>query len=241
MKNNNLYVAIVVVTYNRLSCLKKCIECLKKQTYSNSEIIIIDNASTDGTSEYASSLTGVTYIRLNENNGGSYGFSYAVKYASELENVDLVWGMDDDAYANADALEQLVGVYKNGRSLSDTALWSNSHSHKESYIHGKIEEIKSWTFVGFMLSVEMIKNIGIPRNDLFIFYDDAEYANRIRKYGFRIMKVHDSIIIHEGAIAKMGGVIIPLLKYLELQYHYNIFPIGSVIIQSGTYSLSKAA
>ena len=194
-------VATVVVTYNRLDCLKKCIQCLKEQTYLSNVIVVIDNASNDGTDKYCEDIKGITYIRLNENRGGSYGFYYGVKYASEL-GVDLIWGMDDDAYAQSDALEQLVSVYNKEFSIEDTALWSNSHSHKQSYTPGKIEDIRKWTFVGFMLSTSMVKKIGFPMEDLFIFYDDAEYAKRIKKNGFSIKKVHDSIIIHEGAINK---------------------------------------
>lgn len=195
-------VAIVVVTFNRVECLKKCIPCLKKQTYQNKEIIIIDNASTDSTEEYCKTLDNVKYVKLGENNGGSYGFYYGIREASESEGIDLVWGMDDDAYANPDALENLIQVYDNGYSPKEVALWSNSHSHKASYTPGLLEEIRTWTFVGFMLSVDMIKKIGFPRNNLFIFYDDAEYANRILKNGYKILKVHDSIIIHEGAVVK---------------------------------------
>ncbi len=205
MDNNNYYsVTTIVVTYNRLECLKKCINCLKKQTYKNNTIVIIDNASTDGTEAYCRNLEGIRYERLEENKGGSYGFYYGVKYAAELKK-DLVWGMDDDAYPNEDALSKLVDVYKTGLSIETTALWSNSHSHKETYTPGLVEDIKKWTFVGFMLSKKMIDVIGYPRNDLFIFYDDAEYAKRIKKHGYLLKKVHDSIIIHEGAINKANN------------------------------------
>lgn len=48
----------VVVTYNRLSLLKECLSALENQTYPIQRIVIVDNCSTDGTSEFLDSLTG---------------------------------------------------------------------------------------------------------------------------------------------------------------------------------------
>lgn len=227
----DLKVAIVVVTYNRLECLKKCLSCLKDLSYKDRCIIVIDNASTDGTLDYCKNLGEIVYKRLDENNGGSYGFYYGLKCASELD-VDLVWGMDDDAYATKDSLTELVKIYKNKSDLSNFALWSNSHSHKDNNCPGKVEEIKTWTFVGFMLSKSMIQEIGLPKNDLFIFFDDAEYAKRILKFGHKLYKVHDSIIIHEGAVKKstdsqffeksLFGIIIKLQKLPSWKWYYMI-------------------
>jgi glycosyltransferase involved in cell wall biosynthesis len=46
----------VIVTYNRLSLLKECISALKNQTYKINKIYIINNNSTDGTSDYLQEL-----------------------------------------------------------------------------------------------------------------------------------------------------------------------------------------
>lgn len=71
---------------------------------------------------------------------------------------------------------------------------------------GGVDDIGHWTFVGFFLSTELIKTIGFPRNDLFIFFDDAEYGFRITKQiKRRIYRVNDSIIIHEGTIKKVNN------------------------------------
>lgn len=45
-------VTAVVVTYNRKTLLKECIESLLAQTYKNLDILVIDNASTDGTEDF---------------------------------------------------------------------------------------------------------------------------------------------------------------------------------------------
>ena len=45
-------VIVVVVTYNRKVLLKECLDALLSQKYQNFNILVIDNASTDGTKEY---------------------------------------------------------------------------------------------------------------------------------------------------------------------------------------------
>ena len=53
MKNNIL---TVVVTYNRIEMLKQCTSSIKNQTLQSFDILIVDNASTDGTGDYMSSI-----------------------------------------------------------------------------------------------------------------------------------------------------------------------------------------
>ena len=197
---NDISVGIVVVTYKRLKCLERCIEKLTKQSYTNVRIYLIDNHSNDGTKQFCRNLSidNFSYYELDDNLGGSYGFAYGIQQAI-CENNDLIWGMDDDAYPEIDACEKIVKAYE--KYGDNIVYWSNSilysRKRKEKY-----DEVKGWTFVGFALSKKMIEKIGLPRNDLFIFYDDLEYAKRIRKSGGKIMLVDDSVIVHEGFINK---------------------------------------
>ncbi|HNI97154.1 MAG TPA: glycosyltransferase, partial [Leptospiraceae bacterium] len=65
------------VTYNRKSLLERCILALKSQTYSDFEILVINNGSTDGTSDWLAE-NGIPYI-TQENSGGAGGFYRAVE------------------------------------------------------------------------------------------------------------------------------------------------------------------
>ena len=78
------HVGTIVVTYNRRNLLKDCIEALLKQNYKKQEILIIDNASTDGTKEYIDNLIDnkkVFYFNTGANLGGAGGFNYGVREA----------------------------------------------------------------------------------------------------------------------------------------------------------------
>ena len=107
MRNNR--VAAVVVTYNRLPLLQKCIESLRAQT-APCDILVVNNASTDGTGPWlaAQKTAGVLLARdTGENLGGAGGFNYGMRWALEA-GYDYLWLMDDDCLPQPDALEKLL-------------------------------------------------------------------------------------------------------------------------------------
>lgn len=185
----------ITVTYNRRELLRKNICLLLKQTVQLSKIYIIDNCSTDGTYEYIKDLIDnnakIKYIRLNENLGGSGGFYEGIKHACG-EKHNFLWGMDDDAFPETNALEELITAYK--EIDKECCLWSNCH--KEMF-DNNIKKVSYWMFVGFFMPISIVEKVGLPRKDFFIYHDDTEYSYRIIKKGFDIYKIKKSIIDHK--------------------------------------------
>ena len=103
----------IVVTYNRLSLLKESINALLNQTHPLNKIVIVDNHSTDGTSDYLANLAKENSIfqivTMEQNVGGSGGFSEGVKQAA-YAHADWMWLMDDDTIPQEDALDGLTGL-----------------------------------------------------------------------------------------------------------------------------------
>lgn len=69
----NKKVAAIVVTFNRITLLKECIEALRKQSYADFSIIVVDNGSTDGTNLWLSEQGDLIVVK-QENLGGAGGF-----------------------------------------------------------------------------------------------------------------------------------------------------------------------
>lgn len=123
-------VAAVVVTYNRLALLKRCVGCLRGQT-ALCDILIVNNASTDGTEEWLAAQADLLSRNTGSNLGGAGGFNYGMRWAVEAE-FDYVWVMDDDTLPKPDALEKLLeanGLLKGDYGwLSSVALWTDGSS-----------------------------------------------------------------------------------------------------------------
>lgn len=205
-------VAAVVVTYNRKELLKECITSLLHQTYDSLDVIIVDNASTDGTHELVKSSfisSRVKYINTGTNLGGAGGFQFGVRKAAQME-YDYLWLMDDDSIPTANALEELLKAAKklgNFGFLSSKVLWKDqtmcrmnipkvSLNQKLKNFNGNPKQIIMGTFVSFFVPVHVIKEVGLPIKEFFIWADDLEYSRRIsRRYPSYF--IPSSIIIHK--------------------------------------------
>jgi len=187
-------VAAVVVTYNRLPLLKQCVDCLRAQT-AICDILIVNNASTDGTEEWLVVQTSLLSRNTGSNLGGAGGFNYGMRWAVEA-GYDCVWVMDDDTLPKPDALEKLLEADEilkgNYGWLSSVALWTdgseckmNRQKLKKSYYdyspilkYGLVQAEQA-TFVSLFLRREAILRVGLPIKEFFIWGDDIEFTRRI--------------------------------------------------------------
>lgn len=209
----NRNTAAVVVTYNRKDLLTENIQCLLAQKPEIPAIIIIDNHSTDGTKEAIQQFIDknqIQYCDTGANLGGAGGFSFGIKYAAE-KGYEYVWVMDDDCMPNPDALaaffaadEQLKGQYG---FLSSKVLWKDGNLctmnlQRETLTHNlqgfekNLQPVVMASFVSLFLPTKIIKEMGLPIKEFFIWTDDWEYTRRIsRKY--KCYAVADSVVVHK--------------------------------------------
>lgn len=210
-------ISAVVVTYNRLNCLKKVIGCLKKQTHTLSNIIIINNGSNDGTTEWLKQQFDIIVIN-QENVGGSGGFYRGIQEAIKFEN-EWIWCMDDDVYPRKDCLEKLLKedkpnigilcpkrIQANKVFISEYKKLNLSNPFKKLHqsrlltkdiVKGLPIEIEGMVFEGPLIKRCVIEQIGLPNKDLFIFYDDTDYSYRCVLAGYKVIYIPEAILDKE--------------------------------------------
>lgn len=215
-------VAVVIVTYNRSALLRGCLDGLAAQTRPADAVYVVDNASTDDTAAVLAARDDLPLVpmHLTENTGGAGGFHTGVKAAYD-DGFDRIWLMDDDVVAAPDCLAQLVEhggpaamvvrqgpdgvlVEKSATRFDlanplaikpkTSSVDSDYSSRDQMPVTVPLENV---AFEGFMVSREVVARVGLPDPTYFIFYDDCDWAIRIRRAGFPIVAVRDAVMTRQ--------------------------------------------
>lgn len=218
--------ACVIVTFNRKALLKRCLKAVCRQSYKPTTVFVVDNASTDGTLEavrgwgyYNKEINGVSfeYVLNAINEGGAGGFCLGLKTAANsAQKFDAYWVMDDDGEPEEHCLEELVRFlgqrdYIAPIVLSDENRTSCSFIPNKSYAEVLREAdengvLEGWAspFNGILFSARLVKTIGYPKKEMFIWGDEINYQIRAEKAGFhRMTNVH---AIHYHPVDRMKSI-----------------------------------
>jgi GT2 family glycosyltransferase len=208
-----------VVTFNRGGLLMECLESVFAQTHPVEHVLLVDNASTDGTPELLRERgfldrPELRYVRLDENLGSSGGFAEAVRLAREGD-CDWLWLVDDDSSATPEAVETLLAaapaadpgvaalcpkvVYASGE------LDRNQRGHfrrrliplpDSAYVAGTYPDLGFLSFVGTLVRSGAARSVDPPKAEFFVWGDDVEYSFRLRTRG-RIVLVPEAVMVHK--------------------------------------------
>jgi GT2 family glycosyltransferase len=196
-------VVATIVTHNRRADLVECLHALTRQTRPADAVIVIDNASTDGTPQVLAERRGICVIRLESNIGGAGGFRRAIDEGLAAD-ADYLWVMDDDCLPSADALERLTDAAAAHRATErlagfvPTVIFSQAHRPCGFVFSPALAagELDGGPFLGLLLTADACRAIGPVRDDFFIREDDTEYCIRLRIAGWRFRAVPDATVSH---------------------------------------------
>ncbi len=220
-------VCAVVVTYNRKALLRQCLAALREQTRRPDRVLVVDNASTDGTREMVRDEFGeAELLALPENAGGAGGFHAGLRAAHE-GGADWSWLMDDDTIPAPDALAELLAaparLLETPLLLSSRALWSDGSLHPMNEPSFKREPehfidscergllpLRMATFVSLLVRRATVERFGLPLAHYFIWSDDIEYTARVLRDGPHGYFVPSSVVEHRTrsahtAVTETGG------------------------------------
>lgn len=213
--------AVVVVTYNRLKLLKECLQQVENQTISAKRIIVVNNASTDGTAVYLGENKAkdrrYRIIACEENLGGAGGFKKGIQAFTEGKE-DCVLMIDDDAILEKDYMEKIIEArrrYPDYQAFAGTVMTSGRidtfHRRNiarpglrlincpENSYTGEVEDrpfaCDIASFCGMVVNRELVGKVGLPCSEYFIWFDDTDYSMRINRYT-RFLVIPDARLDH---------------------------------------------
>jgi rhamnopyranosyl-N-acetylglucosaminyl-diphospho-decaprenol beta-1,3/1,4-galactofuranosyltransferase len=204
-------VVAVVVTFNRLALVQRLVGRLR-EIGALEEVLVVDNASTDGTGDWLEDQHDLVVRRLDRNRGGAGGFHEGLRLAME-RGADLAWLMDDDGLPDRDCLERLlehdldfwgpvvVDEADPGRLVfpirvpGGTRVVHRVPDVEAAATAGVISDVVI-PFNGVLVTRELVERIGLPREEYFIWGDDHEYRLRAERAGGRVATVVGARVQH---------------------------------------------
>lgn len=198
-------VCAVVLTYNRKDLLNRCLAALVAQTRRCDRIIVIDNASNDGTPELLDQRwkPAVNAYLLPNNIGAAGGFTLGMQLGYQT-GADYLWVMDDDVIAAPDALERLIaaedlliarnyaapfvissarcpkGLPTNVPEIDRRCNALNYSNWPDLLEYGMVPVTRA-TFVSILLPRATLHQHGLPIPAMFIWGEDSEFTLRITR------------------------------------------------------------
>lgn len=205
-------IAAVIVTYNRKELLEQCLQAVLQQKPAAPDILVFDNASSDGTRQMMLQKykrPSIRYFCSEKNLGGAGGFCRAIETAVLLGYKKL-WIMDDDTIAQETALERLLAadaaqkgnygflgsrvLWKDGRPCVMNRQRNTVFRDVDDAVQGLTPVVMS-SFVSLFLDALRVREFGLPIEDFFIWCDDWEYTRRI-SLCYPCYLVPDSRVVH---------------------------------------------
>ncbi|HEY5638945.1 MAG TPA: glycosyltransferase [Dehalococcoidia bacterium] len=214
--------SIVIVTHNGADAVRRCLDSIRQQTEDVPyELIIVDNASVDGTPTYLSTLTDAQVVLNDENRGFAAGCNQGLQLAKGdyllLLNPDTVvtegWLKRLIAHAERDHEVGAVGPVSNGTGELQLDLLAEAQfediEQMQDYARrvAKKNRGKAWDFhrlAGFCILVkrEVFERVGELDEQFGIgYFEDDDYCKRIRNAGYRLLIARDVFIHHEGGVS----------------------------------------
>jgi GT2 family glycosyltransferase len=243
-------VTAVVVTYNRLELLEQCLARLQAQSMPPHSVLVVDNASTDGTESYFAvrRAPGLHYLRLGENFGGAGGFANGLRAAVEA-GADWVWMMDDDAEPHPTALEELMrvatdpgNIYGSVATKGTSTSWATTLLGPPLSVVDKTSAIppcaavQSLPFLGFLVHRSIVGKIGLPDAGYFIAADDVEYCLRAQRAGVILYIAGRSRIEHPKSSARSLRFMGRTVVYLKLPPWKRYYDTRNRILNARRYA-----
>lgn len=213
-------VSVLILTYNSRKYLDRCFISLEKQTYPNYEVVMVDNASTDGSVEFVrENFPWVKIIALDKN----YGYAEAYNTAVRQVKSKYVVFLNPDVEVECNWLEELVKVaesdedikicgsrilfYDNKDIIQNDGGWITpiggglSRNHLKRAIEVKIP--KTPQYVGYAHGASMLVDrhtflkLGGFDPDYFMYHEEVDLCWRAWLWGYKVAYVPTSIVYHD--------------------------------------------
>ena len=230
--------SIIIPVYNQLKHTKECLESLSKSLNEKVKLIVVNNASTDGTKKYLESLSDEKFNLVIINNDENFGFPKAVNQGLSISEGAYIIVANNDIVFTKGWLDKMIGVAESETKIGIVGTMSNlangiqmdkkikyrtikeMHKYAEIISKKNDDEYLNTPRIDFLCALikkEVVDKIGglderySPGN-----YDDDDYCLRSNIAGFKTVVAQNVFIHHHGSKTFFANVQQPLASLYEI-------------------------
>ena len=221
------HVAIVILNWNRAADTLECLESLAHISYPSFSVLVVDNGSTDGSpdaiEQWGRENLPLTLIRNAENRGFVRGSNQGMRHALS-KDADYVFLLNNDTVVEPDVLANLVQaaecsseigmagpkIYKYGEERvldsagTRTIPWLAQgfllgHGEEDRGQYDSSAEMPYITGTALLVKRTVLEKVGMMDEDYFCYFDDFDWALKVREAGYRLLLVPKAVVHHKGS------------------------------------------
>ncbi|MHC4148365.1 MAG: glycosyltransferase family 2 protein [Planctomycetota bacterium] len=218
---NRPKVAVIIINWNSGKLLGQCLTALAKQSVIPEKIVVVDNASTDGSADgIEARYSSTKLIHLNQNAGFAEGNNIAI---GEVGDSEWIAFLNPDAFPESGWLEKLLESTRSHAGYSfyasrmmlnanrmivdgvgdvyhtSGAAWRRGHGRKCQVRDLAKVEVFGACAAAALYSRDAFLGVGGFDKRYFCYFEDVDLAFRMRLAGHRCLYVPDAVVYHVGS------------------------------------------
>lgn len=218
-------VFIIILNWNGKDDTLACLDSVHKLDYPDYHVIVVDNASTDGSvdaiSARYSSAAWLTIIENSANIGYTGGNNVGIRYAME-KGAKYIWLLNNDTKSEPDALNILINAAqehpkagllgpkivqmdnpaKAYSMIGRLNMWFPWPDRMEGTdvreIGRQVSEADFLSGAALLVKREFIEQVGLLDELFFFYWEENDWCERGKKSGFKVLLVPDAVVYHKG-------------------------------------------
>jgi GT2 family glycosyltransferase len=212
----------VILNTNRRQDTLECLDSLTRSTYDNHQVIVLDNASSDGSVEAIRRVfPEVQVIELTQNLGYAGNNNVGIEAAIK-QGADWVFVLNEDTILAPNCLTNLVAVGESDEQIGIVGPmvyhrdepdviqsaggllgpdWQSTHIAKNEVDRGQFtapHPVEWISGCGIMVKRPVIEQVGLIDERYFYYWEETEWCLRAGRSGWRVMHVPDAKLWHKG-------------------------------------------
>lgn len=218
-------VSIVTVNWNQFEDTCACLDSLIAQTGVMTDLIVVDNGSTDGSeARLREKYPQATIICSEENIGFARGFNLGIRVALN-HDTDSIMIVNNDTLAEEDMIKELLGemddenvgvtsplilyysdptrVWSSGGEINTLVLMPIDAHHRDEVLTEPVFR----TFLSgccLLMKKALIETVGLFDEQFFLYFEDLDYCLRIMRSGWRMKIVPSARLLHKVSLSSGG-------------------------------------